>query len=112
MTGIVAVTGAAGALGEGVVRGRDATAFARRHVLVVVERERADVADRAELLPLVAAADALAAENPTDEGTVGESSIASRRRSNAAGTDLIMRRIAELLPERQRGHYGDSPDAG
>lgn len=57
-------------------------------------------------------ADALAAENPPDEGTVGESSIASRRRSNAAGTDLIMRRIAELLPERQRGQYGDSPDAG
>lgn len=57
-------------------------------------------------------ADALAAEAPSDAGPDGESSITSRRRSNAAGTEIIMRRIAELLPERQRGLYGDSPDAG
>ncbi len=56
-------------------------------------------------------ADALAGEGSTSSGVDGESSIASRRRSNAAGTDLIMRRIAELLPERQRGIYGDR-DAG
>ncbi len=31
---------------------------------------------------------------------------ASRRQANTAGTDLIMRRIADLLPERQRGAYG------
>ncbi len=41
----------------------------------------------------------------------GSTSVASRRRSNAAGTDLIMRRIAALLPARQRGVYGDrTPD--
>ena len=34
---------------------------------------------------------------------------ASRRASNAAATDLIMRRIAALLPPRQRGAYGDEP---
>lgn len=41
----------------------------------------------------------------------GPGSGASRRRSNAAGTDLIMRRLAALLPVRQRGVYGDgTPD--
>ena len=34
---------------------------------------------------------------------------ASRRASNAAATDLIMRRIAALLPPRQHGAYGDEP---
>jgi 1-acyl-sn-glycerol-3-phosphate acyltransferase len=34
---------------------------------------------------------------------------ASRRASNAAATDLILRRIAALLPPRQRGAYGDEP---
>ncbi len=56
--------------------------------------------------------DALEA-GPGGEGTpaVGASASASRRRANAAGTDLIMRRIAELLPERQRGIYGHpTPD--
>ena len=33
----------------------------------------------------------------------------SHRRAKAAGTGLIMRRIAALLPERQRGAYGDPP---
>jgi 1-acyl-sn-glycerol-3-phosphate acyltransferase len=44
---------------------------------------------------------------------IGEvpSAGASRRESNAAATDLIMRRIAALLPERQRGAYGDGPTA-
>lgn len=37
----------------------------------------------------------------------GRPSVASRRRSTAAGTELIMRRIAALLPPRQRGAYGD-----
>ncbi len=62
-------------------------------------------------------ADALAAEAalaPAPETTVPadpSASVASRRRSNAAGTDLIMRRIAALLPARQRGVYGDDlPD--
>ncbi|MEO8463302.1 MAG: (d)CMP kinase [Chloroflexota bacterium] len=36
----------------------------------------------------------------------GGSASASRRQANTAGTDLIMRRIADLLPERQRGAYG------
>jgi 1-acyl-sn-glycerol-3-phosphate acyltransferase len=46
---------------------------------------------------------------PADEG--GERSAgASRRQANAAATDLIMRRIAALLPPRQRGAYeGDGP---
>ena len=36
---------------------------------------------------------------------------ASRRQANAAATDLIMRRIAALLPPRQRGGYGGDPAA-
>ncbi|MES2208981.1 MAG: (d)CMP kinase [Chloroflexota bacterium] len=62
-------------------------------------------------------ADALAAEerSGTDAGDGREdpadraeaASVASRRRTNAAGTDLIMRRIAALLPARQRGGYGE-----
>lgn len=32
-----------------------------------------------------------------------------RRRAKEAGTELIMRRIAALLPPRQRGAYGDEP---
>jgi 1-acyl-sn-glycerol-3-phosphate acyltransferase len=32
-----------------------------------------------------------------------------RRLAKAAGTELIMRRIAALLPPRQRGVYGDAP---
>lgn len=35
-----------------------------------------------------------------------------RRAAKTAATDLIMRRIAELLPERQRGRYGTGPGAG
>ena len=31
-----------------------------------------------------------------------------RRAAKTQATDLIMRRIAELLPERQRGVYGDA----
>jgi 1-acyl-sn-glycerol-3-phosphate acyltransferase len=34
-----------------------------------------------------------------------------RRLAKEAGTRLIMRRIAELLPQRQRGVYGDPPSA-
>ncbi len=41
----------------------------------------------------------------------GRADVASRRRANAAGTDLIMRRIAALLPPRQRGSYGEDPPA-
>lgn len=33
-----------------------------------------------------------------------------RRAAKAAATDLIMRRIAELLPERQRGRYAAPPE--
>jgi 1-acyl-sn-glycerol-3-phosphate acyltransferase len=32
-----------------------------------------------------------------------------RRAAKAQATELIMRRIAELLPERQRGRYGEPP---
>lgn len=48
-----------------------------------------------------------------DAGADGPRETASvvRRRANALGTDIIMRRIAELLPERQRGVYGESPSA-
>lgn len=63
-------------------------------------------------------AEALAAESAAAPG--GElaadvadidqpSAGASRRRSNTAGTELIMRRIAALLPERQQGVYGPKP---
>ncbi len=46
-----------------------------------------------------------------DPPAADRAGVASRRRSNAAGTDLIMRRIAALLPSRQRGAYGDDPAA-
>jgi len=46
-------------------------------------------------------AEALAAADPA--------AAADRRRAKEAGTDLIMRRIAALLPERQRGAYEDDP---
>jgi pantoate ligase/cytidylate kinase len=52
-----------------------------------------------------AAGPAAAPAGGATDGTVG----ASRHRSNAAATDLIMRRIAELLPPRQRGAYGNEP---
>ena len=45
------------------------------------------------------------------EGDPAVESVDSRRRANAAGTDLIMRRIAALLPARQRGAY-DEPRPG
>lgn len=51
----------------------------------------------------------------TDAGTADvaagdqPSAGASRRRTNTAGTELIMRRIAALLPERQQGVYGPKP---
>jgi 1-acyl-sn-glycerol-3-phosphate acyltransferase len=32
-----------------------------------------------------------------------------RRAAKSAATEIVMRRIAELLPERQRGRYGTSP---
>jgi len=51
----------------------------------------------AEALPPHAAA-VPSADAPASTGS-------SRRQSNAAATDLIMRRIAALLPERQRGAY-------
>jgi 1-acyl-sn-glycerol-3-phosphate acyltransferase len=40
-----------------------------------------------------------------------QTATGAHRRAKAAGTDLIMRRIAALLPERQRGVYGDPPPA-
>ena len=46
-------------------------------------------------------AGALAAADPV--------AVADRRHAKEAGTDLIMRRIAALLPPRQRGAYGDLP---
>jgi 1-acyl-sn-glycerol-3-phosphate acyltransferase len=46
-------------------------------------------------------AEAVAAADPA--------AAADRRRAKEAGTDLIMRRIAALLPARQRGAYGDEP---
>ena len=46
-------------------------------------------------------AEALAAADPV--------AAADRRRAKEAGTELIMRRIAALLPERQQGAYGDAP---
>jgi cytidylate kinase len=46
-------------------------------------------------------AEALAATDPA--------AAADRRHAKEAGTDLIMRRIAALLPARQRGAYGDPP---
>ena len=45
----------------------------------------------------------------TAAGTEAALAGTSRRASNAAATDLIMRRIAALLPPRQRGAYGDEP---
>ncbi|MEO8207923.1 MAG: (d)CMP kinase, partial [Chloroflexota bacterium] len=58
------------------------------------------------LAEALAESDGAAAEQtPSGDGAAAGGS-ASRRRSNAAGTDLIMRRIADLLPERQRGVYG------
>ena len=46
-------------------------------------------------------AEALAVADPA--------AAADRRRAKEAGTDLIMRRIAALLPPRQRGAYEDDP---
>jgi hypothetical protein len=37
---------------------------------------------------------------------------AERREARQRNTDLIMQRIAELLPEEYRGVYGNSPQAG
>ena len=59
-------------------------------------------------------AEALVAESaaaPAEDlaGVATPSSGASRRMTNTAGTDLIMRRIAALLPERQQGVYGPRP---
>lgn len=45
--------------------------------------------------------------SPAQVDGAGRPSSASRRRSNAAGTEVIMRRIAALLPPRQRGAYRD-----
>ena len=53
--------------GEDVVIDRDAAAFAAGHVLVIVEAERADVPDRAQLAAFVAAADPLAGVFDDDE---------------------------------------------
>ncbi|HET9436258.1 MAG TPA: (d)CMP kinase [Candidatus Limnocylindrales bacterium] len=49
--------------------------------------------------------EAVAAETPGPSGDAAAGG--SHRRAKGAGTDLIMRRIAALLPERQRGVYGD-----
>lgn len=49
--------------------------------------------------------EAVAAEAPGSSGDAAAGG--SRRRAKGAGTDLIMRRIAALLPVRQRGVYGD-----
>ncbi|MBI2763483.1 MAG: (d)CMP kinase [Chloroflexi bacterium] len=58
----------------------------------------------------VAVGDARGTEAPNGSRTqvdgAGRPSSGSRRRSNAAGTDVIMRRIAALLPPRQQGAYG------
>ena len=63
-------------------------------------------------------AEALAAESAAASGGELEGDVAgvdppsagaSRRRTNTAGTELIMRRIAALLPERQQGVYGPKP---
>lgn len=63
------------------------------------------------LAAALAAETAVVAATAPLDGTDAAGSVASRRRSNAAGTDLIMRRIAALLPARQRGVYGDDrPD--
>jgi 1-acyl-sn-glycerol-3-phosphate acyltransferase len=48
-------------------------------------------------------AEALAATDPA--------AAADRRHAKEAGTEIIMRRIAALLPPRQRGAYGDEPPA-
>jgi cytidylate kinase len=40
-----------------------------------------------------------------------QTATGAHRRAKVAGTDLIMRRIAALLPERQRGVYGEQPPA-
>jgi len=58
-------------------------------------------------------AEALAAGEPAEgeraEGASGPGGTPTgdRRRAKSAGTDLIMRRIAALVPARQRGRYGD-----
>lgn len=50
---------------------------------------------------------------PAPEGPTGvppdRAARSDRRRAKGAGTFLIMRRIAALLPQRQRGRYGDPP---
>ncbi|MBI2776672.1 MAG: (d)CMP kinase [Chloroflexi bacterium] len=48
--------------------------------------------------------EALAAEDPDAAG--------DRRRAKTAGTELIMRRIAALLPPRQRGVHGEDSGRG
>lgn len=59
------------------------------------------------LAEVLASEASAAAATATAEPQAG--SVASRRRSNAAGTEIIMRRIAALIPERQRGVYADRP---
>ncbi len=54
-------------------------------------------------------ADALAEAAGTPQAAADRADVASRRRTDAAGTELIMRRIAALLPPRQRGAYGEDP---
>ena len=55
-------------------------------------------------------AEVMPAAAPPAPGAEDRSPGASRRQSNAVATDLIMRRIAALLPPRQRGAYeGDEP---
>ena len=56
--------------------------------------------------------EALAAAAPVGPGTgAGGDQGGGRRRAKGAATDLIMRRIAALLPVRQRGAYADEPPA-
>ena len=43
------------------------------------------------------------------DGDVDGAEALNHRRAKSAGTELIMRRIAALLPARQRGSHGDAP---
>jgi 1-acyl-sn-glycerol-3-phosphate acyltransferase len=48
----------------------------------------------------------------TLEDILGQDALADRRTAKAAATQAIMRRIAELLPARQRGSYAGTADEG
>ena len=67
---VTGVDGAPRPLREGVVIDGDAAPFAASHILVVVEAERAEMADAAELSSLKPAADALAGVLNDDQDCV------------------------------------------